>query len=130
MNAPDPLEEMAGRLGRLAGIAAGVVEAGARAARAQGVYSSSLMGCREVQERLAGLVCGAELVRLGSCRLYRLLERGDRDRAGRESIGLAARARAFRADLVAVAGILLGEPWVEANIPADDLPSRDERTNR
>ena len=126
----DPLEEMACRLGRLAGTAAHVVEAGARAARERGSFSSSLMGCREVQESLAGLVSGAGLVRLGACRLCRLLERGDRERAGRESAELEARARALSADLRAVAGSLLGEPWVEANIPAEDLPFHSERKPR
>ncbi|MBN2266202.1 MAG: hypothetical protein JW775_10355 [Candidatus Aminicenantes bacterium] len=121
---------MARRLGRLAEAADIVVEAGSRAARARGAYESSLMGCREVQERLAGLICGAEVVRYGSARLDGLLEQGARDRAGRECAGLAARARALRADLAAVARALLGEAWVEANLPADDFPRPDERKNR
>jgi len=62
----DPLEGSVLRLGRLAGTAAHVLEAGVRAAREQGAFSSSLMGCREVQESLAGLLTGAGLVRLGA----------------------------------------------------------------
>jgi hypothetical protein len=123
----DPLEELACRLGRLAGTADHVAAAGARAAQEQGAFASSLMGCREVQERLAGLVTGADLVRVGAWRLCRLLERGDRERAGREAAGLEARARAFAAGLRAAAGALLGRPWVEANVPDEDLGFAAER---
>jgi hypothetical protein len=118
----DPVEELACRLGRLAGTATYVLESGAGAARERGSFSSSLMGCREVQESLAGLVSGAAIMRLGSCRLCRLLERGERDRAVRESAMLDARARALAADVRSAARLLLGDPWVEANIPADDRP--------
>jgi hypothetical protein len=125
---PDPLESLACRLARLAGTAAHVVEAGARAARERGSFSSSLMGCREVQESLAGLVSGAGLVHFATCRLCRLLEKGERDRAGRESALLEARARTLAGDIRAVALSLLGRSWVEANLPADDPPSEQERT--
>jgi len=124
----DPLEERTCRLGWLAGAAAHVVEAGARAARERGSFSSSLMGCREVQESLAGLVSGGGLVRFATCRLCRLLERGERDRAGRESARLEAMALAFAADVRTVALSLLGERWVEANLPADGPPLGEERT--
>jgi hypothetical protein len=125
---PDPLESRACRLARLAGTAAHVVEAGARAARERGSFSSSLMGCREVQESLAGLVSGAGLVHFATCRLCRHLETGERDRAGRESALLEARAQTLAGDIRAVALSLLGESWVEANLPADDPPSDQERT--
>jgi hypothetical protein len=89
------------------------VEAGARAARERGSFSSSLMGCREVQESLAGLVSGAGLVHFATCRLCRLLEKGERDRAGRESALLEARAQTLAGDIRAVALSLLGQSWVE-----------------
>lgn len=123
-----PLEELACRLGRLAGSAIHVLEAGARAAREQGSFSSSLMGCREIQERLAGLVAGAGLVRFGACRLCRLLERGENGRAVRESGRLEALAASLFADVRSAARSLLGETWAAANFPADDGPSADERT--
>ena len=124
----DPVEEIACRLGRAAGAAAHVLEAGAMAARERGYYSSSLMDFREVQESLAGLVSGAELARLGACRLCRLLERGETDQAALESAALDARAAALAADLRSVAGSLLGPSWVDARLPADEGPSAIERT--
>ncbi len=123
-----PLEELACRLGRLAGSALHVLEAGARAAREQGSFSSCLMACREVQERLAGLVAGAGLMRFGACRLCRLLERGENGRAVRESGRLEVIAASLLADIRSAACSLLGEPWADANLPADDGPSTDERT--
>ncbi len=123
----DPLEDLACRLGRSAGTAAHVAEAGTRAARERGAFSSSLMGCREVQESLAGLVSGAGLVRFGACRLCRLIERGERGRADREAAGLEALARALAADTRSVAHSLLGDAWAEAHIPADDFPTPGER---
>lgn len=123
----DPVEEIACRMSRLAGTATHVLEAGARAAREQGAFSSSLMGCREVQESLARLVSSADLIRLGTCRLCRLLEKGDRIRADRESARLRAASGELACDLRSVAFSLLGASWVEANLPADDHPSDDER---
>jgi hypothetical protein len=124
----DPVEQIACRLGRLAGTAAHVLEAGARAAREQGYYSSSLMDFRQVQERLAGLVSGAELARLGACRLCRLVEKGETERAALESGALEARAAALEADVRAVARSLLGLSWVDARLPAADCPTAHERT--
>jgi hypothetical protein len=126
--ATDPVEETACRLGRLAGVAAHVLEAGAAAARDRGAFDSSLMGCRDVQERLAGLVSLADLARLGACRLCRLVERGDVERAGREAALLRSGAAALAAEVRAAALSLLGEDWVTANFPPDDLPSGPERT--
>ena len=125
-----PVEEIACRLGRAAGAAAHVLEAGTLAARERGYYSSSLMDFREVQERLAGLVSGAELARLGACRLCRLLERGESDRAVLESEALDARAAALEAEVRSVAGALLGPSWVDARLPADEAPTANERTLR
>ena len=123
----DPLEGSVLRLGCLAGTAAHVLEAGVRAAREQGAFSSSLMGCREVQESLAGLLTGAGLVRLGACRLCRLLEKGERDRASRESSGLDGPAAELEAGIRSVARALLGGAWVAANLAFDGTPV-DERT--
>jgi hypothetical protein len=125
---PDPVEEIACRLGRAAGAAAHVLEAGAEAARERGYYSSSLMDFRKVQERLAGLVSGAGLARLGVCRLCRLLERGETDKATLESRALDARAAALEADLRSVAGSVLGQSWVDTRLPADKGPTAGERT--
>ena len=124
----DPLEETACELGRLAGTAAHVLGAGARAARDRGAFASSLMGCREVQESLAGLASGAEWLRFGACRLCRLLERGDRVRAEAEAARLLAASRDLARDVRAAAFALLGEPWVAENLAGGDLPSADERT--
>ena len=126
----DPVGEIACRLGRAAGAAAHILEAGAMAARERGYYSSSLMDFREVQERLAGLVSGAGLARLGVCRLCRLLERGETDKAALESRALDARAAALEADLRSVARALLGPSWVAARLPADEGPTANERTPR
>jgi len=115
-------------LARLAGTAAHVVEAGVKAARERGDFSSSLMGCREVQESLAGLVSGAELLRLGTCRLCRLVDRGDGDRAAAESVRLLARAKTVAGDVRAIALSLLGAPWVAENLAEDELFAAHERT--
>lgn len=112
----------------LAGAAAHVLEAGTSAARERGDFASSLMGCREAQDRLAGLASASELLRLGTCRLCRLVERGERDRAGTESARLLGPARALDGDVRAVAASLLGPAWVQANLPADGPTSNDERT--
>ena len=123
----DPVEETACRLGRAAGAAAHILAAGALAARERGFYSSSLMAFREVQERLAGLLSGAALARLGACRLCRLLERGETERAALESGALGARAAALEAEARSVAGSLLGSSWVDARLPSDEVPTANER---
>jgi hypothetical protein len=124
----DPLKAVALRWGGLAGTADLVVEAGARAARERGDFSSSLMGCREVQERLAGLIAGAELVRLNAGRISLLLERSERDRAALEAAPLDARAGELAAATRAVALSLLGEAWVRTHLDEGGGPSADERT--
>jgi hypothetical protein len=113
---------------RLAGTAAHVLEAGLRAARDQGAFASSLMGCRDVQERLAGLVTGAELMRLAACRLCRLLERGANARAEAESVRIQAGLRAFTAEVRAVATSLLGADWAAANLAEDGVPPAERTT--
>ncbi|MGZ5468583.1 MAG: hypothetical protein ACXW2H_05520 [Candidatus Aminicenantales bacterium] len=127
---PAPAEETACRLGRAAGTAAHVLEAGASAAREKGYYSSSLMDFREVQERLAGLVAGAGLAHLGACRLCRLLEKGETDRAALEAGALDSRVAALEADVRSVAGSLLGPSWVKDRLPAAIGPTASERTRR
>jgi hypothetical protein len=124
----DPLEETACELGRLAGTAAHVLGAGARAARDRGAFASSLMGCREIQESLAGLASGAEWLRFGACRLCRLIERDDRVMAQAEAARLRAKAREIAGDVRAVALSLLGAPWVAENLAAADALSANERT--
>ena len=123
-----PVEETACGLGRLAGAATHVLEAGATAARDRGAFASSLMGCRQVQESLAGLVSLADGARLGACRLCRLIERDDGERAGREAALLRARLDRLAFELRAAARSLLGEGWVAANIPPDGFPPGPERT--
>jgi hypothetical protein len=115
---------------RLAGMAAHVLAAGIRAARDRGAFSSSLMGCREIQESLAALVSGAELMRLGACRLCRLLDRSEGERAEAEALRLLAVARALAGEVRAVACSLLGTAWVAENLPEEDIPPPDERTTR
>jgi len=126
--AVDPAERAACLLGRLAGTAAYVFEAGTRAAKERGFFSSILMDFREAQERLASLISGADLARFGACRLCRLIERGERDRAGREAAGLLTRAAAFDAEVRSVAAFLLGPEWAGAPAPLDNAPAADERT--
>jgi hypothetical protein len=125
----DPLGLRLLGFARLAGTAAHVLEAGARAARERGVFASSLMGCREVQEDLAGLASNGELLRLGTCRILRLLERGDRDRAASASILLADRSSALEDATRAVALSLLGRAWVETRL-AGAGPSPNEERKR
>jgi len=124
----DPLNALALRWGSLAGTADAVVEAGARAARERGDFASSLMGCREVQESLAGLIARAELVRFGARRMCLLLERGERDRAALEAVPLESRAGELASATRAVALALLGEDWVRTNLDRDGGSSADERT--
>lgn len=124
----DPLEATACALGRLAGTAAHVLSAGARAARDRGAFTSSLMGCRKIQESLAGLASGAEWLRFGACRLCRLLERSDRLLAEAEATRLRAKAREIAGDVRAVALSLLGAPWVAENLADDEVLSANERT--
>jgi hypothetical protein len=126
----DPVVEGVLDCALVAGVAGHVFEAGARAARERGAFSSSLMGCREVQEKLARLASGAAIVRLGTCRLCRLLERGDRTRAGEEIAPLLVAAAALAADVRAVATALLGTSWVAAHLIPDGLPPGTERTKR
>jgi hypothetical protein len=123
----DPPRRTACELGRLAGTAAHVLAAGTVAARERGYFASILMDFRAVQERLAGLVTGADLARFGACRLVRLLERGDTAAATREAAGLETRARLLAADIRAVAGALLGPAWTADRLPGAG-PSDDERT--
>lgn len=126
--APDPAGETACRLGRLAGVAAHVLETGAAAARERGAFASSLMGCREVQESLAGLISAADQARLGACRLCRLIERGANERAGLEAARLRSGGATLAAAVRATALTLLGQDWVAANFPPDESPSGPERT--
>ncbi len=90
-------------------------------------FASSLMGCREVQEGLAGLASHAELLRLGTCRVLRLLERGDRDRAASASILLADRASALDGATRTVALSLLGRAWVESRLAGPGPSPIEER---
>lgn len=124
----DPAGETACRLGRLAGVAAHVLETGAAAARERGAFASSLMGCREVQESLAGLIAAADQARLGACRLCRLIERGDNARAGLEAARLRSGGAALASAVRATALTLLGQDWVAANFPPDESSSGPERT--
>jgi hypothetical protein len=86
------------------------------------------MGCREIQESLAGLASGAEWLRFGACRLCRLIERDDRVMAQAEAARLRAKAREIAGDVRAVALSLLGAPWVAENLAAADALSANERT--
>ena len=120
-------EERLFRLARIVGTAAHVFEAGAREARDRGFFESSLMGCREIQEGLAGLVCRVEILRLGACRICHLLERGERDRGEAESVPLYEKALALGREARSVALGLLGEAWTRDNLPGDEFSSEYER---
>jgi hypothetical protein len=123
----DPAKRLACELGLLAGTADRAYAAGTEAAKARGYFSSILMDFRVAQERLAGLVAGAELARLGACRIGRLIERSDDLAVRSETPGLAARAAELAAEIGAAAGALLGPEWV-ATFLATGGPSDDERT--
>jgi len=116
-------EERLFRLARIVGTAAHVFEAGAREARDRGFFESSLMGCRELQEGLAGLVCRVEILRLGACRICHLLERGERDRGEAESVPLYEKALALVREARSVALGLLGEVWTRDNLQGDEFSS-------
>ena len=120
-------EEKLFRLARIAGTAARVFEAGVREARNRGVFESSLMGCRELQETLAGLASGVELLRLGACRICHLLDRGERDRGEAELAPLYEKALALGREAGSAALGLLGEVWTRDNFPGDEFPSEHER---
>jgi len=115
------------RLARQAGTAAHVFEAGVLAAREKGLFASSLMGFREVQESLAGLVSGVETLRLGACRVCHLLDHGERERGEAESIPLYAKGLTLLRDARSLALGLLGEAWTKDNLPEDESPSENER---
>jgi alkylation response protein AidB-like acyl-CoA dehydrogenase len=114
-------------LASIAGTAAHVFKAAARMARDKGLFASSLMGFREIQESLAGLASGVELLRLGACRVCRLLDQGRRDRGEAESALLYTQAMALLRDARSVAAGLLGAAWLTDNIPGDEPPSPNER---
>ena len=120
-------EERLFRLARIVGTAAHVFEAGAQEARDRGFFETSLMGCREIQEGLAGLASGVEILRLGACRLCHLLERGERDRGEAESVHLYEKALALGREARSVALGLLGEAWTRDNLPGDEFSSEYER---
>lgn len=124
----DPVGKAACELGRSAGEAAHVFAAGTAVAKDRGFFSSILMDFRSVQERLAGLVAGAELARLGACRLCRLLERGDTITAGREAPGLETRAALLAADVRTVAESLLGPAWTEARLAGGETLSQERKS--
>jgi hypothetical protein len=111
------------RLARIVGTAAYVFDAGAREARDRGFFESSLMSCRELQEGLAGLASGVEVLRLGACRLCYLLARGERDRGEAESVLLYEKALALGREARSVAINLLGEAWTRDNLPEDEFSS-------
>lgn len=118
------------RLARTVGTAAHVFEAAARAARDEGYFASSLMGCRELQEGLAGLASGIEILRLGACRICHLLARGERDR-GEEELGLLyEKAIALDREVRSMALGLLGEVWTRDSLPGDESSSEHERSRR
>ncbi|MBE3110161.1 MAG: hypothetical protein IMZ46_06535 [Acidobacteria bacterium] len=116
-------EERLFRLARIVGTAAHVFEVGAREARDLGFFESSLMGCRELQEGLAGLASGVEILRLGACRLCHLLARGDRGRGEAESVPLYEKALALGREARSVALSLLGEAWTRDNLAEDEFSS-------
>jgi hypothetical protein len=112
------------RLAWIVGTAAHVFDAGAREARDRGFFESSLMGCRELQEDLAGLASGVEILRLGACRLCHLLARGEeRDRGEAELALLYEKALALGREARSVALDLLGEAWTRDNLPWDEFSS-------
>ena len=85
------------------------------------------MGFRDVQENLAGLISGVETMRLGVCRVCHLLDHGERERAGAESIQLYDKALTLERDALSLALGLLGEAWTKENLPEDESPSENER---
>lgn len=124
----DPVGDRLCAFARLAGAADHVLEAGARSARERGAFASSLMGCREAQESLAGIAWGAELLRLGTCRVLRLLHKGEPARAEAESVRLLDRAAALARDTRSVALALLGEAWVGSRLTgAEPLPTEERK---
>ena len=120
-------EERLFQLARIVGTAAHVFEAGAREARARGFFESSLMGCREHQEDLAGLASRIEILRLGACRICHLLARGERGRGEAELASLYEKALDLGREAGSVALGLLGEAWTRDNLPGDEFSSAYER---
>jgi hypothetical protein len=116
---PGPTERLLCHSSWLAGAADHVSEAGIQAARGRGAFASSLLGCRAVQESLASLVSRSELLRLGTYRICRLLDRGERDRADSESAWVQAQALALGRAVLDLARSLFGEAWATAHLPED-----------
>lgn len=115
------------RLAAMAGAAVHAFDAGVRAARARGIFSSSLMGFRDVQERLAGLLAGAELLRLGTLRASRLVARGDAERAAAELGPVLEQGRSLVLAARSLGLELLGEDWTREHLPEDGPPGSNER---
>jgi len=126
----DPQEKTLLRLAGMAGAASHAFAAGSSAARARGLFSSSLMGFRDVQERLAGLFTGAEVLRLGTLRACRLIGRSGAERAAAELEPLLERGLALTRQARALALDLLGEDWTREHLPEDGPASANERTER
>ena len=125
--AADPVGDRLCAFARLTGAADHVLEAGARSARERGAFASNLMGCREVQESLAGIAWGAELLRLGTCRVLRLIDRGEPGGAEAESARLLDRAAALARDTRSVALALLGDAWAGARLAEEESSQTEER---
>jgi hypothetical protein len=85
------------------------------------------MACRELQEDLAGLASGVEILRLGACRLCHLLDRGERGRGEAELTGLYEKALALGRETGSVALGLLGEAWTRDNLSGQEFSSEHER---
>jgi Acyl-CoA dehydrogenase, C-terminal domain len=122
------LEERLLKLSGLAGTAVHVLEEGTGAARAQGVFASSLMGFRSAQERLASLAVGAEFLRLGALRVCRLVGRGEEERGEAELEPLLVKGRELYDQARSLALELLGEDWMRDRLPDEGRPHWDERT--
>jgi alkylation response protein AidB-like acyl-CoA dehydrogenase len=100
----DPAVEVA----RAIGTAAAILETCLRAAREKGLFDSTLMNCQKAQAELANALSGLEAERLQAYRALRLLDRGDKDRGGKELGQASARVREILDEARSLLSGLLG----------------------
>jgi len=115
--APAGAEGFAAGVAWSIGTAAGILEACMKAAREQGLFASTLMGCQETQMGLGELLSGLEAARLQSYRALRLIDGGEKIRGEDELEHASGLAGKIYNRALTMASSLLGAGWLSENMP-------------